>query len=503
MGIVIRQSIKTSLVVVTGAMLGALVVWLSARYPSIPQYGYIKNTTNYALVMSQILLFGLNSTLAVYIHKYTNDQSKSKLLITLCLLIPAIMIALFSAFYLFFKKWVLHHFQPDDIPFMDRYYLWLPLFITLFLYMTLLEQFLGSQMKVAISAFMREIVLRIANILFLLLFAFKLISFSTLIAGIILSYLLPVVILVFISLRSKLFGLTTNFNAFSKPEYNELIGFTWYHFLYNISIILIGYMDSLSLPFYDHKGLSSVAIYGVAVFLISILQMPLKALITASFTVLAKAFADDDLPKARDLFNRTSINVLIPTVLISLLLVCNLQNAVDTIGKGYTNTKSVFLILLGGALFNIATGMNDQVISIAKYYKFNFYLSTILMLVLFGLIRFLVPRYGIYGAALSTTITYIVFNTIKYIFIKKKLDMQPFSKGTVLTIIAALPALAVGYFFPNLFNPKYPIYVHAFLDASIRSIIITIIYVLMLLWLKPSADLDGYIAAIRKDKRLF
>ena len=219
--------------------------------------------------------------------------------------------------------------------------------------------------------------------------------------------------------------------------------------------------------------------------------------------VLAKAFADEDLTKARDLFNRTSINVLIPTILISLILVCNLQNAVVTIGKGYSDMKPVFLILLSGALFNIATGMNDQVISIAKYYKFNFYLSTILMLVLFSLIRYLVPRYGIYGAAWSTTITYILFNTIKYIFIKKNLNMTPFSNGTVLTIIAALPALAAGYFLPNIFYFIYNIYVQAFLDASIRSIIITAIYVVMLLWLKPSADLDDYIAAIRKDKRLF
>ena len=304
-------------------------------------------------------------------------------------------------------------------------------------------------------------------------------------------------------MSTKVFGISFNFNEFSKAEYSELISFSWYHFLYNISMTLIGYLDAMSLPFYDHKGLTSVAIYTVGVFLISILQMPLKALMSSSFTVLAKAFADNDMVKAGDIFRRTSINVFIPTVLISLLLVCNLQNVVDTIGKGYSEIKLVFLILLTGALFNIATGMNDQVISTAKYYKFNFYLSTIIMLMLFAMIRVLVPLYGIYGAAMSTTIMYIIFNTIKYIFIKKKLDMQPFSKGTALTIIAALPALAAGYFFPNLFNNIHNIYVHAFMDVSIRSIIITIIYVLMLLWLKPSADLDGYIAAIRRDKRLF
>ena len=172
-------------------------------------------------------------------------------------------------------------------------------------------------------------------------------------------------------------------------------------------------------------------------------------------------------------------------------------------GKDYTSVIKIFLILMAGSLINVATGINDQVLSIANYYKFNFYVSVLLIGLLFLLIRTLVPRYGVYGAAWSSTSILIVFNVIKYIFVWKKLGMQPFSNKTWRVIIAALPALAVGYFFPYLFDPARHVYVHTFIDATIRTALISVIYVGMLLWLKPSPDLTEYVGLIRQNKRLF
>jgi O-antigen/teichoic acid export membrane protein len=257
------------------------------------------------------------------------------------------------------------------------------------------------------------------------------------------------------------------------------------------------------LPFYDHRGFITIAIYRVAIFLISFLQLPFKAMTSATFPVLAKAFADDDHPKAKNIFIRSSLNILIPTVVISLMICCNLRNVVDIIKNGYDEVTPVFLILFLGGFVNIITGMNDSVLSIANLYKINFYLSLVLIIVLFILLRIFIPRYGIYGAAWSTTTTLILFNIAKCFFVWKKLDMQPFSRNTLLVILAAIPALAAGFYFPYLFNPEHHIYIHTFIDTTIRSIIILIIYLLMLLWLKPSADLEEYLASIKKNRKFF
>jgi O-antigen/teichoic acid export membrane protein len=503
MGVVFRQSAKNSIVVILGAILGALIIWLSTKYFTKPQYGFTRNLTNYAVALSQILLLGLNNTLGVYVHRYANDERKKKSLITICLILPVIIAAVFSLVYILLHSWILRHFQPDDIPYMQRYFYWLPVYTLLFIYMVILEQYLVSQMKVAISGFMREVVLRVASIVLILLFGFGYVAFDFFVIGSILVYALPVLIFLFLSAFTKGFGISFSRNDFTKSEYTEMVHFSWYHFLLTVAVLLMGYMDALSLPFYDRNGFASVAIYSVAIFFISFLQLPYKAMMQASFTVLARAFADEDMAKAKDIFVRSSINILIPTVGIAVLLCCNMENAIAIIKNGYTQIIPVFAILFIGNIVNIATGMNDQVLSIANYYKFNFYLSLFLMGVLFLLIRVLVPLYGIYGAAWSTTIILMTFNVLKYLFVWKKLDMQPFSQGTLLVVVAAGAALAAGYYFPHFFDQAHHIYVRTFADVAIRSTVIVIAYALMLLWLKPSPDLQEYIAAIKKNKRLF
>ena len=505
MGIVFRQSVKTSIVVFGGALLGALITWLSTKYIPKQQFGFTRTLTNQAVTLSQLFLLGLSSTLFVFTHRYDGQPEKKKALLTLCLGFPLITVFLGTIAWFALKEQILHHFQPGDAILMRQYFMWLPLYTLLFLYMTILEQYLGSQMKVAISAFMREVLLRVINVVLILLFAFGYISFYMLVTGTVLIYVFPVVIFLIIASRGEGFGFSKHLSLFSKAEYREMASFSWYHFLLSISITFIGTMDILLLPFYDHNGFSSVAVYGVAVYLISLLQMPSKAFLPASFSILTKAFTDNDNLKAKDIFIRSSMNLLIATVGITTVICCNLENAVDVIGtnKDYSGLIPVFLILLAGRIVDLSTGMNDQVLSITNYYKFNFYVSLTITAVLFILIRLLVPHYGMYGAAWSTTLAIIIFNVAKYLFVWKKLDMQPFSSKTLLVIVAALPALAAGYFFPHFFSQEHHVYVHTFIDAAIRGTVIIIVYLLMLLWLKPSKDLEEYIISVRKNKRLF
>jgi O-antigen/teichoic acid export membrane protein len=506
MGIVVRQSVKTSIIVFGGAFLGAVVIWLSTKYiPNKQQFGFTRTLTNQAVTLSQILLLGLSSTLFVFTHRFANDPGKKKTLISLCFLIPFLATAATAVIYFVIKEWLLRHFQPADEPLMRQYFGWLPIYILLLLYLVILEQYLSVHMKVAISSFMREILLRILNIMLILLYALDYVSFNTLVIGTVLLYFVPVLILLAIASRSKDFGFSFNFRIFSKQEYIEMLHFAWYHFLLSISVLLMGSLDVLLIPFYDHNGFASVAVYTVAMYIISFLQIPSKAFLAASFSVLTKAFTDSDIPKAKDIFTRSSLNLLIPSVGIAVILICNLQNIVAIIGSGknYSGLVPVFLILFAGRFIDIATGMNDQVLSITNYYKFNFYVSIFVTVILFVMLRLLIPRLGVNGAAISTSVTLIIFNVVKYLFIWKKLDMQPFSRNTVLVFLAAIPALAAGYFFPYFFNAERHVYVHSFIDAAMRSSVIVVIYLMMLLWLKPSKDLEEYIIAIRKNKRLY
>lgn len=495
MGIVFRQSVKTSLVILAGAILGAATIFLSLQYLPKQQLGYTRTLTNQAVIATQILLLGLSSTLSVYIHKYDDTDPKKPTLISIVLLLPIIIIIVASIFYFIFRSSLINLFQPQDIPFIRRYFSLLPLYAAFFIYQTILEQYLSSQMKLAIAVFLREILLRALNITLIFLFGFGFINFDVFMTSTVFIYAIPILFLFMLSARIKSFRLILNLKLFSAIEYREMIHFAWYHSLLSISITLIGSLDVLMLAPLDKHGLSSVAIYTNAVFIMSLLQIPYRAMVPATFPILTQAYEAKDYAKVKDLFSRSSLNILIATVLVAILIGCNIQNAVSLMRKGYEAIVPLTIIMMVGRLADIATGMNDHVLSISNYYKINFYLSlgVVVLMVVFNIL--FIPSFSIYGAAWSTTLALILYNIAKLIIVRKRLNLMPFSSNTWRVLLAGTPPLLAGIFIPYILNP--------YIDTVIRSIVILILYVTMLIWLKPSDDIMVYIATVRKNKRLF
>src|SRR4051812_3882166 len=115
MGIVVRQSVKTSIVVGVGAVLGAIITWMASKYIINKQeFGFTRTITSQAVTLSQLLLLGLNSTLFVFSHRFANQPAKKRILATITLVVPILVVAAFTIVYLFFKEWILKHYQPED-----------------------------------------------------------------------------------------------------------------------------------------------------------------------------------------------------------------------------------------------------------------------------------------------------------------------------------------------------------------------------------------------------
>src|SRR5690606_30628969 len=103
--------------------------------------------------------------------------------------------------------------------------------------------------------------------------------------------------------------------------------------------------------------------------------------------------------------------------------------------------------------------------------------------------------WGIYGAAWGATLALIIFNACKMLFLWWKMRLQPFSVKSLGVLAAGLVAALTVYFIPFRLPP--------IVDGVLRTAIIMLVYLAMLLLLKPSADLNEYLLSIRKNKRLF
>jgi O-antigen/teichoic acid export membrane protein len=505
MGVVVRQSVKTMLVVAGGAVLGALTLWISARYLPKQGFGFFQNITKWVVLVTQLLLLGLGSSMSVFVHNFAASLPKKRVLLTYTFIIPTIFLCICTLVFWASRVFVIAHFQPADKVLVNEFFVWLPVYTGLFMFTALLEQYLGSQMKVAISAFLREVVLRVVSLVFLCCYAINVIDFHAYVIGSIAAYLIPAIIMFTIAVRTEGFGVNFNWRLLSKDELVNFLQFTWYHYFLGASFIVLASMDTALLPFYDNRGLTANADYAVAVFLLSFVQIPFRAIVQPAFASMAEAYSRQESVRAEDIYRRSSLNMLIGTLAISAVICCSLTNIVSIIGekRNYTDVYWLFLILFVGKLVDIATGMNDQLLSITNNYRFTLYASLVTLILNYILIRFLVPQYGGYGAAISTTITLCLFNFAKFIYIRHTLKLIPFSKKTLVVILCAIPAVVLGYVLPNLFTGGANEYLNASFDAALRSSVVTLTYIAMLIWLKPSPDLTAYIDSIKKTRRLF
>ena len=143
-------------------------------------------------------------------------------------------------------------------------------------------------------------------------------------------------------------------------------------------------------------------------------------------------------------------------------------------------------------LFNISTGVNGAIITNTKYYRFDLYTSVLLAIVTVLANLLLIPRFGIDGAAMATAISIFLFNLIRLLVVKFKLNIHPFSVKTIYTLVT----LILFYFFLiNIFDfmffSELP-----FFNIVIKSFITLGFFIPLLFFLKLSPDINSFINEI-------
>jgi O-antigen/teichoic acid export membrane protein len=136
------------------------------------------------------------------------------------------------------------------------------------------------------------------------------------------------------------------------------------------------------------------------------------------------------------------------------------------------------------------TGINGTIIVNSKYYRYDLYTNVILVSTTVITNYFLILKYGIDGAAMATAISISLFNLIRLILIKVKMNMHPFSLQTIKTIVLIFVMFFALDFLPNSS--------YAFLDIIWKSIVVFILFISAVMYFKLSEDINKVIIEVRK-----
>jgi len=146
-------------------------------------------------------------------------------------------------------------------------------------------------------------------------------------------------------------------------------------------------------------------------------------------------------------------------------------------------------------IIDMGTGLNSEILVNSTYYRYDLFFYMVLALcVVIGNLIF-IPMYSYNGAALAALMALAIYNTIKFVFIWKKMGLQPFEWKTALIVLVSLGIYVIVQWIPVIEGAKW---VSWGMNIGVRSMVIGILFVGAGWKWHLSPDLEAMIKTYRK-----
>ena len=449
------------------------------------EIGLLRVLVSYSILIAQFASLGVN-TVAVKIFPTFRDTNRKHhgflgmvLLVTLAGFIVSILI------YLLFRHQIIESSAEKSALFIPYFYYVIPL-----VFFTILFNVFDTYYRVLYNAvkgiIYKELIQRVLILASIILFYFGLVDFHTLVTLYIIALISPSLFLLAELIRDKQFYIKPNFKFVNKTLSHEILKIGMFGMVTSFSGVLVMNIDIVMVN--QMLGLSETGIYTVTFFFGSMILVPLRTMGKIGSVVVADAWQKDDISTIQDIYKKSSISLSVIGLLLFIEIWGNVDNIFLIINEIYLPGKLVILFIGLASLTDIALGIAPHIIFNSKHYKYLSYFLLIFVLLLIITNLLLIPSFGIVGAAIASLISKFIFNGIKFIFLYKKFDLQPFTVKHIILIFIGFISWYAGYLVPQLHN-----YI---IDIFIRSFVIFTVFMILVYLFKISADINTKIEEV-------
>ncbi|MCW5910724.1 MAG: polysaccharide biosynthesis protein [Cyclobacteriaceae bacterium] len=485
MGLVIRQSIYTTIISYAGAVIGYInLLYLFPKFLEPEQVGLLRTIQDAAILLAPFATFGLAQSIFRFYPQMVKDKASEGSFISLITLLALAGFAVFFIIFKLFETSILSYFESNAREIIQ--YASVVLWLTLILLITsLLEAYSRSLLKMVFPNLLREVVARLLLAILVVIYFQGYITYNQFIIGTVIGYLFCLILLLaYLGFIHKL-SFSFSLSSLQPGKIKSLVFYSSLSFAGTAGMILIGKVDSMMVS--GMLGLAANAVYTTAFYMATIIEIPKRAMSQVAMPLIARAFEKNDLADIQTIYRKTAINQFIIGALLLIGVYINLGNIFSLMPKQeiYEAGKWVVIIVGIGKLADMLFGPSSEIIVLSRHYAFNIVLLTLLAVVVIVSNNILIPVYGINGAAVGSALALISFNTLKYFFIWYKLKMQPFSRDSIKVLIIAL--LMIGL---NLLIPRVQ---SVILDIGVRSAAITLIYGILIYYSRATPDGNAFL----------
>ncbi|MEI6190432.1 MAG: polysaccharide biosynthesis C-terminal domain-containing protein [Chitinophagia bacterium] len=498
MGIIQKQGVKSSFYIMLGFLIGAInLLVLFPLFFTKNDQGLVRAMIDIGATLSVFCTLG---TLPVvykffpFYNQYLGPQKNELPFITLLLNMMGFGLLLLIGWQE--KDFILRKLGKS--PSLAQYFNYVYPYTFFLLLFYWLEAFAWGLRKGVYTNFLRETAIRILTTILIIAFGLQWINLSQFIILFSLIYAVPVVLLFINLIQSK----QLSFRAFTISSVTrrlkgKMISFALFVFAGQFFNLLAKTNDTFMIV--GLRGLSDASIFAIATYVSAILEIPQRSLNAISIPVLAQSWKDKDFANIKHIYHKSVSNLLVIGLMLFGLIWLNIENLVAFLNwvshnqsGGYDAISKLIFILGIAKLIDLATGVNAQIIGTSNYWKFDFFTNLFYIVLSIPLNYYLIKNYSLEGLAYSNLIALTLYNTIRFLFLYKKFQLQPytFKHGIFLALSISIMFLV----------HQLPIVHNIVINILLQSFTYGICFYLLAIWINPAPEVLNIIQQFFKIK---
>jgi len=447
-GIALRLIVKGAGVAFIGGFVGKGIAYITriimARYLGPGEYGLFSLVLSIFSVISIFVAVGIPGGVIRYVSEFRDNREKVLSIVKTSLIITFFISVSVSILTFIFSDFLfLNIFGNIRGSFLLKSMI--PFFILLAV-TSIFTSIMIAYKRIEYRVYSEDIgknIVRLAIMLFLFYLGYDIVSaFAGYVAGIIISFIISIYFV-----HKKLIKLSGRW-SFDSVIASNLLSYSWPLIFSSFFIAIMGHIDILMIGYFLET--TDIGLYNAA-------------LMTAQIVILFSApFVAIFLPTITDLYSKGKKNETVAVYktvtkwlffVISPISVAIMLFSDEIIGILFGSAYSgasmpLFFLSIGYFITSILHASHD-IINLHKKTKIHLYAAITTMIIAIFLNLFMIPRYGILGASVATSLSLIWLASFVLYFSYRLSGINPFNIGFLKPIFCSLISFSIIRFIGN------------------------------------------------------
>ncbi|WP_420579828.1 lipopolysaccharide biosynthesis protein [Reichenbachiella sp.] len=489
MGVVIKQSSISAFFTYLGAAIGFVnTIILFPLFLSTEQIGLLRVIPSTAFLITSFAQLGIASTLQKFAPELKKKPEGLTQLVTFCVIVILIGFIISCAIIYLFEEPIKAYFSTNSA-LLSEYFLVVIVLVLILSLQSLFEVYSRLFLKTIVQNIIKEVMLRLMFSIGVSLYFLQFISFHQLVYGLIVMYSLMLMMLLGYTNYLGELKFSLKFHWIDKSLLQRMAMYSLFVMIGSGSANIVLNIDQIMIS--SALGLEANGVYSTVFYFAVMIELSRRVIIQITTPLVSDSLENQDMAAVEKIYKQTSINQMVVGGLCFIGLVCNLDNIFDLMSNGEVFATGKYVVYFIGLskVMEMAFANSSPIIAMSKYYKFNVITIAILAVLMVCLNLFLIPKYGISGAAFASMLALFIFGVIKMAFIKSKFGFIPFTWNNGKLLVIGIVVLFIGSIIPKNDNSLY--------DLAIRSACIGVLYCVAVYGFNISKEINNGILHLK------